>query len=177
MQRGLHVLSTLYCVHQPNWLVKPTPTSSACGYPPCFALRRGLPRALGLFRMNTAAVRFGVSIHAHDNAASVMAAHARTSKQATSASLPLSRFGLAPSLAFQFPCATRSGAMLMLNQAVCPSAASASISGAKVPHTHRQVVACPAAGNAGRRSAISRHAIGKLAARPSAATEPVARLQ
>ena len=31
---------------QPNWLVKPTPTSSACGCPPCFALRRGLPRAL-----------------------------------------------------------------------------------------------------------------------------------
>ena len=33
--------------HQPNRLVKPTPTSSACGCPPCFALRRGLPRALG----------------------------------------------------------------------------------------------------------------------------------
>ena len=28
-------------------MVKPTPTSSACWYPPCFALRRGLPRALG----------------------------------------------------------------------------------------------------------------------------------
>jgi hypothetical protein len=28
-------------------LVKPTPTSSACGCPPCLALRRGLPRALG----------------------------------------------------------------------------------------------------------------------------------
>ena len=27
-------------------LVKPTPTSSACGCPPCFALRRGLPLAL-----------------------------------------------------------------------------------------------------------------------------------
>ena len=34
--------------HQPNCLVKPTPTSSACWYPPCFALRCGLPRALGL---------------------------------------------------------------------------------------------------------------------------------
>ena len=33
--------------HQPNWLVKPTPTSSACGCPPHFVLRRGLPRALG----------------------------------------------------------------------------------------------------------------------------------
>jgi len=32
---------------QPNRLVKPTPTSSACWYPPCFALRCGLPRALG----------------------------------------------------------------------------------------------------------------------------------
>jgi len=30
-----------------NCLVKPTPTSSACGCPPCFAPRRGLPRALG----------------------------------------------------------------------------------------------------------------------------------
>lgn len=28
-------------------MVKPTPTSCACGCPPCFALRRGLPRALG----------------------------------------------------------------------------------------------------------------------------------
>jgi hypothetical protein len=35
-----------FTCHQPNCLVKPTPTSSACGYPPCFALRRGLPRAL-----------------------------------------------------------------------------------------------------------------------------------
>lgn len=36
----------------PNWLVKPTPTSSACGYPPCYALRRGLPRALGRVNEN-----------------------------------------------------------------------------------------------------------------------------
>ena len=35
---------------QPNRLVKPTPTSSACWYPPCFALRCGLPRALGPFK-------------------------------------------------------------------------------------------------------------------------------
>ena len=34
--------------HQPNKLVKPMPTSSACGRPPSYALRRGLPRALGL---------------------------------------------------------------------------------------------------------------------------------
>ena len=33
---------------QPNRLVKPTPTSSACWYPPHFVLRCGLPRALGL---------------------------------------------------------------------------------------------------------------------------------
>ncbi|RZL97634.1 MAG: hypothetical protein EOO88_62275 [Pedobacter sp.] len=33
--------------HQPNWLVKPTPTSFACWFPPCCALRCGLPRALG----------------------------------------------------------------------------------------------------------------------------------
>jgi hypothetical protein len=32
---------------QPNILVKPTPTSSACWYPPHFVLRCGLPRALG----------------------------------------------------------------------------------------------------------------------------------
>lgn len=31
---------------QPKCLVKPTPTSSACGCPPYFVLRRGLPRAL-----------------------------------------------------------------------------------------------------------------------------------
>src|SRR5690606_40564975 len=35
--------------HQPNWLVKPTPTSFACWFPPCYALRCGLPRALGLW--------------------------------------------------------------------------------------------------------------------------------
>ena len=34
--------------HQPNFSVKPTTTSSACGYPARFALRCGLPRALGL---------------------------------------------------------------------------------------------------------------------------------
>ena len=33
---------------RPNCLVKPTPTSSACGFPACFALRCGLPLALGL---------------------------------------------------------------------------------------------------------------------------------
>ena len=33
---------------QPNQLVKPTPTSSACGCPPRVALRRGLPRALSV---------------------------------------------------------------------------------------------------------------------------------
>ena len=45
--RGLRAPHALYCAHQPNSAVKPTPTSSACGCPPCFALRRGLPRALG----------------------------------------------------------------------------------------------------------------------------------
>ena len=44
--RGLRAPHALYCAHQPNSAVKPTPTSSACGCPPCFALRRGLPRAL-----------------------------------------------------------------------------------------------------------------------------------
>jgi len=33
--------------HQPNCSVNPTPTSSACGYPARFALRCGLPLALG----------------------------------------------------------------------------------------------------------------------------------
>src|SRR3990167_3952107 len=33
---------------QPNCSINPTPTSSACGYPARFALRCGLPRALGL---------------------------------------------------------------------------------------------------------------------------------
>ena len=33
---------------QPNFSVKPTPTSFACRFPPCCALRCGLPRALGL---------------------------------------------------------------------------------------------------------------------------------
>ena len=46
--RGLRAPHALYCAHQPNSAVKPTPTSSACGCPPCFALRRGLPRALGI---------------------------------------------------------------------------------------------------------------------------------
>ena len=48
--RGLRAPHALYCAHQPNSAVKPTPTSSACGCPPCFALRRGLPRALGCAR-------------------------------------------------------------------------------------------------------------------------------
>ena len=34
---------------QPNFSVKPTPTSSACRFPACFALRCGLPRALGFW--------------------------------------------------------------------------------------------------------------------------------
>lgn len=37
----------IFTYPQPNILVKPTPTSCACGYPPHFVLRRGLPRALG----------------------------------------------------------------------------------------------------------------------------------
>ena len=51
--RGLRAPHALYCAHQPNSAVKPTPTSSACGCPPCFALRRGLPRALGLLCRNS----------------------------------------------------------------------------------------------------------------------------
>lgn len=46
-QRSIEIAKPNIC-HQPNRLVKPTPTSSACGCPPCFALRRGLPRALGV---------------------------------------------------------------------------------------------------------------------------------
>ena len=38
--------------YRPNCLVKPTPTSSACWYPPCFALRCGLPRALAPLKTN-----------------------------------------------------------------------------------------------------------------------------
>ena len=49
--RGLRAPHALYCAHQPNSAVKPTPTSSACGCPPCFALRRGLPRALDIMRV------------------------------------------------------------------------------------------------------------------------------
>lgn len=55
--RGLRAPHALYCAHQPNSAVKPTPTSSACGCPPCFALRRGLPRALGV-KGNLMAIRF-----------------------------------------------------------------------------------------------------------------------
>lgn len=40
--------------HQPNRLVKPTPTSSACGCPPHFVLRRDFPRALGSYCMTPA---------------------------------------------------------------------------------------------------------------------------
>ena len=50
--RGLRAPHALYCAHQPNSAVKPTPTSSACGCPPCFALRRGLPRALAPKKTN-----------------------------------------------------------------------------------------------------------------------------
>ena len=50
--RGLRAPHALYCAHQPNSAVKPTPTSSACGCPPCFALRRGLPRALDFYGGN-----------------------------------------------------------------------------------------------------------------------------
>lgn len=46
--RGLRAPHALYCAHQPNSAVKPTPTSSACGCPPHFVLRRGLPRALAM---------------------------------------------------------------------------------------------------------------------------------
>ena len=34
---------------QPNFSVKPTPTSSACRFPACFALRCSLPSALGFW--------------------------------------------------------------------------------------------------------------------------------
>lgn len=41
---------------QPNFSVKPTPTSSACRFPACFALRCGLPRALGIMNTNLASL-------------------------------------------------------------------------------------------------------------------------
>ena len=50
--RGLRAPHALYCAHQPNSAVKPTPTSSACGCPPCFALRRGLPWPLAPKKTN-----------------------------------------------------------------------------------------------------------------------------
>ena len=46
-KQGLLVLTGGCFSHQPNWLVKPTPTSYACWFPSCFALRCGLPWALG----------------------------------------------------------------------------------------------------------------------------------
>ena len=45
------VLHLLFESAQPNFSVKPTPTSFACRFPACFALRCGLPAALGLLTM------------------------------------------------------------------------------------------------------------------------------
>lgn len=39
--------------HQPNFAVKPTPTNFACRFPACYALRCGLPVALGFSLKNT----------------------------------------------------------------------------------------------------------------------------
>ena len=47
LRQALWQFLALSFAPQPNWAVKPTPTSCACGCPPCSALRRGLPRALG----------------------------------------------------------------------------------------------------------------------------------
>lgn len=47
---------------RPNYLVKPTPTSSACWSSPCFALRCGLPRALGFSEKFMATTRSPILI-------------------------------------------------------------------------------------------------------------------
>ncbi|CAH0354818.1 hypothetical protein AQB9606_03957 [Aquabacterium sp. CECT 9606] len=44
---GKRAQTLFHFAPQPNCSVNPTPTSYACGYPPCYALRCGLPRALG----------------------------------------------------------------------------------------------------------------------------------
>jgi hypothetical protein len=49
-KQGLLVLITCSFSPQPNFAVKPTPTSFACWFPARFALRCGLPVALGLFK-------------------------------------------------------------------------------------------------------------------------------
>lgn len=65
--RGLRAPHALYCAHQPNSAVKPTPTSSACGCPPCFALRRGLPRALAcLLFLPISAHEYHSTTYLHD---------------------------------------------------------------------------------------------------------------
>ena len=46
-KQGLLVLIGCAFAPLPNWAVKPTPKSSACGCPARFALRCGLPWALG----------------------------------------------------------------------------------------------------------------------------------
>ena len=47
-KQGLLLLIGCFFSHQPNFAVKPTPTSSACRFPARFALRCGLPVALRL---------------------------------------------------------------------------------------------------------------------------------
>ena len=46
-KQGLLVLTGCFFSPQPNVAVKPTPTSFTCGFPARFALRCGLPVALG----------------------------------------------------------------------------------------------------------------------------------
>ena len=48
-KQGLLLLIGCFFSHQPNFAVKPTPTSSACRFPARFALRCGLPVALGFW--------------------------------------------------------------------------------------------------------------------------------
>jgi hypothetical protein len=62
----------------------------------------------------------------------------------------------------------QTGAMFMLNLAVCLPAASPPISGAKVPHVIAKWLPVRRQAIAIMRRAISLHAIAKLAARPSA---------
>ena len=63
--KGKRAQTLFHFAPQPNFSVKPTPTSSACGFPSCYALRCGLPVALGLFKMKliAASVLFACTCH------------------------------------------------------------------------------------------------------------------
>ena len=93
--------------HQPNRLVKPTPTATLLV--PSASLRRGLPRALGLFKESS-----GPWLHTRE--------HHRRPRPL---SLPRHRCRISRSLALCSPRGSPTGAIPKLNLAACPVAASA----------------------------------------------------